>query len=191
MKNHLFLIIFFCVCLSAQAQNKVQIYQNEIALEISPKTKKVKIKKNSFAFRFYQKSYSEAEEYAIHLAAFSDKAEWKKLKAGTHKNQTTCFRTGSSRAGYNDKPYPSLLIENNSSHYLYYENENSKRLKLLDEKGAYLWLEFEVDKLEYEGKINLVAESQLSQIYIAVWIDRNLNETIDTEELYQFAIKLD
>lgn len=191
LKNISFLLIFYyCQNFSvAQNANNIYLFQNGIEYTISPKTRKIQIDKNEFAFRFYNKKYEEDEHNAIRLTAFLRKKEWNKLKVGMKTSETSCFEGGTGLAGYQNRQYPELLFEKNAHHYLYYENEDDKRLKLLESSEDLLKLEFTVSSLDYNNSIIKVSESELSHFYVAVWMDRNLNRKLDSGELYKFIIE--
>lgn len=118
-----------------------------------------------------------------------DKKAWKSLKVGMETEETPCFGGGKGLAGYQNRQYPELLFEKKAYHYLYYENEQDKRVKLLDSINDLLKLEFNISKLDYNNNIVKVSESKLPYFYVAVLIDKNLNDIIDEGELYKFIIE--
>lgn len=179
------LILYSNIVLGQHLKGKqVRIFQREIEQTISTKTQKVQIDKDSFAFRFYLE-----KEYFARLVVFREKEEWEDLKVGMQREETSNFRFGMSLAGYQNKQYPVLLFQKESYHALYYENENDKRLDLLRREGNYLKLEFAVNQLEYQGARKKVSDSELSHFYVAIWIDKNLNKILDSDELYKFIIE--
>jgi len=86
--------------------------------------------------------------------------------------------------------YESLIFNNRGHHYTFYENRKSNRLKLIDDSGNLLKLEFEINSLYYNNKKVKMENTELKEFYIAFLIDRNLNGIIDNGELNKLTIKI-
>ena len=171
---------------------KLTIFQNNTEIPIKNLSESVEIERKKFSLRFYNKKYnSENKEfYSAQIVAFIDKAEFDKIKIGISKSELPCFEPGSGMAPARSGKYESLIFNNSGHHYTFYENSESKRLKLIDDSEELLKLEFEINSLYYDNKEVKMENTELKEFYIAFFIDRNLNGTIDKGELSKLTIKI-
>lgn len=171
---------------------QLTVFQNGIEYPINNFEETIELSKEVFSLRFNNKKYDSENKkfYAAQIAAFTDKSEFDKLKTGVSKSEFHCFEPGSGMAPNKSNKYESLIFNNAAHHYTYYESPESARLNLLKDAGEILWLEFEINVLYYNNKSVKMTETDLKQFYIAVLIDKNLNEIIDEGELNKLTIKI-
>ena len=75
-------------------------------------------------------------------------------------------------------------------HYLYYKSEVDRRLTLIDKVDEWLKLDFEINNFTIDkgGSLNVIEDILIDQFYLAIYIDRNLNNTIDKGELFKCKV---
>ena len=152
----------------------------------------IEVEKKNFSIRFLNKRYnSNNKEFnSVKLASFLNIEEINKIKTGKSTSDFECFEPGSGMAPDVSGKYESLIFNNSGCHYLIYENSESKRLNLLEDFGEILKLEFEINALYYNGNEEKMSETKLNEFYLAILIDRNLDEIIDKNELYKVKVKI-
>jgi len=172
--------------------SQLTVFQNGSEISVGKPYESIEIEKNEFALRFYNKKYDSENKkfYSAQIAAFIDKSEFDKIKTGLSKTDLPCFEPGSGMAPDRSGKYESLIFNNSGHHYATYENSESKRLNLLKESNGLLKLEFEIKALYYDSKEVTMAETELEEFYLAFFIDKNLNGTIDNGELNKLTIKI-
>ncbi len=168
------------------------IFQNGVERPVSGFEETIEVERKEFSLRFFNKRYDAENDkfYSAQIAAFIDKAEFDMVKVGMAKADLPCFMPGSGMAPSKSGKYESLIFKNSAHHYTTYENSESKRLKLLEEKGDFLKLEFEIASLYYDEKKVKIKDTKLTEFYIAFLIDANLNGMIDEGELHKLNIKI-
>ncbi|MDN6281056.1 MAG: hypothetical protein L0J45_08630 [Psychroflexus sp.] len=152
----------------------------------------ITIAPDEFSFQFYNKMYkTETQEfYAIQLASFLDVKALEKVKIGQTTAEVPFFEPGSGMAPHASGQYDALFLDRFGHHYLFYEDADKRRLDLIQTQGEQLQLEFVINALSHDGKEEQLSETDVEKFYIVIFIDRNLNKTIDERELYKLAIQL-
>lgn len=153
----------------------------------------VTVNRDKFSIRFFNQKYdAQGREYhAAKIAAFLDPEELNKIEVGMDTRDLPCFEPGSGIAAYFDRQYECLFFNHAGHHYVYYEDAEHRRLDLIQEGEVYHKLEFQVDELWFNRtKESSMKETDLSEFYLAILIDRNLDEIIDPGELTKLTIKL-
>lgn len=170
----------------------VSFFQNDVETILKKKTQTIEIEKHPFALRFYNKRYNpEAKEfYAAQVAAFRDKSDLDQVNVGMLKSDVASFRPGTGMAPGENGKYESLIFDNAAHHYLVYENTDSKRLDLLDKSGEFLKLEFKINGFFMNKKEIKMTDTEIEEFYLAILIDRNLNDTIEEGELTKLTIRI-
>ncbi len=202
---HLFLgtllMIFIAGCkpsslnksLSARDKTSISIYQNGAEKVIAPGQTSVDLKRDPFSIRFFNKAYNgEAQEFnSTQVAALLSKEELAMVKSGIRTEDVSFFAPGSGMAPASSGAYDLLIFNNYGHHYLFYENENSKRVTFLEDHGDYKKLEFPINNLLVDNEEVAMENIALNEFYLVIFTDRNLNKVIETEELYKLTVKLE
>jgi hypothetical protein len=168
------------------------VFQDDREILINNDAEAVELERAEFSLRFYNKRYNPEEKgfYSTQIAAFLNKSELDKIKFGMSKSELAFFEPGSGMAPAKSGKYEMLIFKSSGHHYTFYEDSESKRLKLLDESGELLKLEFEIAALYLNGEEVQMEDTNLSEFYTAVLIDRNLNGIIDKGELLKLTVQL-
>jgi hypothetical protein len=172
--------------------SELLIFQNGVEKTVGGFNETIEIDRKEFSLRFYNKRYDAENDkfYSAQIAAFIDKTEFDSIRVGIAKSDLPCFEPGSGMAPSKSGKYESLIFKNSGHHYTTYENSDSKRLKLLEDKGDLLKLEFEITSLYYDSKKIKMKNTKLNEFYIAFLIDANLNGMVDEGELHKVTIKV-
>ncbi|MDB4161776.1 hypothetical protein N9772_05365 [Bacteroidia bacterium] len=148
---------------------------------------KVTIVKSKFSIRFYNYGYDDKLRYHARLRVTEHKRNFKKNKIGSITNDfsNVPFSNGWGIASQSNG-YKRLWFLENGFHYLYYKNDKDRTVKLIERADNLLKLDFEINNFTIgEGSLNGIEDIPTDQFYLAIYIDRNLNNTIDKGELFK------
>ena len=176
----------------------IYIYQSRKEQRITKKADTINLKKKSFSIRSYNRVRDLNNYNTTQIAVFLTDSNFKKITTGVPTKNTPCFSPGTGYAMHVDGSDKYFLFETDNSpghHYLYYENLNSRRLNLIEDLGDLLKLEFEVNQFHIRNLDNTITEIPISntdieKFYLAIFMDYNLNDTIDVGELHKLTIHL-
>jgi hypothetical protein len=201
--EHLHFILFFgiVVCSSFQVVEKEKtkdLYKNVSFVQdtretlLSAGNNRIELNKDDFSIRYYNKAYDGDNGYfhATQIAAFANKQEWDKINVGKLKSELSCFEPGSGMAPDESGRYESLIFNESGHHYLVYSDQENTGLTLLGKWQNYLKLEFLVNSLFLNEMEMKMTDATLKNFYIAIVIDRNLNDRIDPDELTKVEVIL-
>ena len=166
----------------------VSIFQNN--KEVLINGEKGKIENKDFAIRFFCKQYNgeKKEFFSARIVAFSEPEELARIHTGMSKSESICFGIGTGMAASKGGAYEELIFNNDACHYLLYEDKTSKRVDLIGREGDHLNLEFWVQTIIKDGKRFAMNELDATTFYLAIFIDRNLDEIIDEGELTKVTL---
>ncbi len=175
--------------LTKDYDTKVEIYQNGKKIEIQNQI--AVIEKKPFEIRFRCKKYQ--HRFVKHnveaaLGAFLSKKIIDSIRVGDMMQATTCFGQYKILAIDQSGHYESLRFSDEGYHSLMYNSQSDRRSNLLEplENGIYA-LEFPITQL-YLEKEHQIEKTNLNIFYIALLIDKNLNQKIDSTELTKLQI---
>jgi len=168
------------------------VVQDGVENIVNDNNKTVKLRKSDFSIRFYNKRYApESQEfYSAQLVAFANKNEMPKIEAGMQKSNIAALKPGTGMASGSDGKYSALIFKNTAHHYLFYKDSTSQRVDLIKQDEEYLKLEFSIEAAILNGEKYSIDKFPLSEFYILVVIDRNLDGIINTGEFKQLTLKV-
>jgi len=111
-------------------------------------------------------------------------------KPGMEIINTILFAKGSGLAAYNDG-YHSLLVDYNGHHYLTYTSETDRRVRKIGQNGEFLKLAFDIPGLEIDGEEINIQDFPETTIYLAIFINKNLDGVIDKGELTKVKVNFE
>lgn len=151
----------------------------------------VELNKSTFSVRFYNKPYDGFNDhyYAAKIAVFEEKPDTSLLKQGQSTNKIPYFEAGSGMSPSHHETYDAMVISATGHHYLFYENKKSKRVQLIIKHDDYFELEWEINFFNAKGIDLPLSEISYSRLYMVVFIDYNLNDIIDADELKIVLLK--
>ncbi|MBJ2172750.1 hypothetical protein JBL43_00780 [Aureibaculum sp. A20] len=179
-------ILFLTNCKSTK---DIAILQNKKKVSIKKNAQIVSIAKSPFSFYFKMNKYTKNSPVVAKLAAFSNKTDLDALKVGLNVSQTECFAFGDALALRPVSGYDALFILDYGYHALYYENSLEKSVEFVSEKDDFTNVAFHINQLFTGGEYIPFEAYQLSEIYIALFIDANTNNIIDEDELTKFTLQ--
>ncbi len=170
----------------------IKILQGNKTYDLINQEENITLKKEKFSIQFNVKKYDENNEFkAIKIAAVPDESIFNSIEQGIN-CETSVFCSGRSMAGYRNKSYPSLVI-NDAFHYIYYENEDSRRADLLGIRDdGTVDLEWKIDKVTFaDGKLDYkLSDIPVNYLYLIAFIDKNMNGITDAGEFTKIKITL-
>ncbi|MPQ47107.1 hypothetical protein GCQ56_08765 [Marinifilum sp. N1E240] len=170
----------------------VYVFQNGIEVPIHSNSDTIEITKSKFALRFYNKCYDSENKlfYATRIIAFYDASQIPEMKNGMTIDSLDCFKPGTGLAATKNGGYESLQFNFNALHYLYYQNEESKRVNSIALSGDMHKLEFEIDSLNFMGHFTTMSEIQVCEFYLLLFSDRNNNRIAEQGEYKRLTIRV-
>lgn len=171
----------------------IEIIQGDKEYPINNQQAEININKNAFTIRF---NLTKKAQF-FHIAALLDENTFNQEIANISCDIIPYLSPGTGYAGYQDKPYDSMYISKNEhgQHYIYYENEKSRRADLLENKGDYYRLEWKINKITIIPNFNYrleydIKDVPLNSLYLVLFMDDNLNEIVDPGEFVKLKINL-
>lgn len=79
--------------------------------------------------------------------------------------------------------YSAVFINNYAHHYLYYENETNKNVRLISRKNDTGFFEWEISRFYFDGKEFPIEQIKLNKLTFIFLNDYNSNKIIDADEL--------
>lgn len=170
----------------------VYVFQNGIELPISTQSDTIEIDKSKFTLRFYNKPYDVASKkfYATRITAFYNVSQLPVVETGMAIDSIECFAPGTGMATAKNGGYEALRFNSRAHHYLFYENEENKRVDSIASLGEMFKLEFEIDSLNFMGQLTAMSDIRLSEFYLLVFTDRNQNKIVDEGECRKLTIRV-
>ncbi len=167
----------------------VFLLQNGKTIKIQPNDQKT-IAKAPFSLRFYGQRYTEDAPHAVQIAALRDRSAFDKVSVGMPKEVLANFGPATGLAGTSEG-YDALFLNDYGHHYLYYKNEQDRRLKLLKKEGDNLFFEFHIPKFYFNDTRYEIHDAPISTVYLVILIDRNSDGIMDAGELTKLVLNLE
>jgi len=170
----------------------VYVFQKGIEVPILAHSDTLEIDKSKFALRFYHKRFDAENKqfYATRLAAFYDVSQYPAIEMGISIDSLACFKAGTGMATAKNGSYESLQFNSQAHHYLFYQNEENKRVNLIDSLGDMHKLEFEIDSLNFMGDVTAMSKTQVNEFYLLLVTDGNNNRIVDKGEYKRLTIRV-
>lgn len=154
----------------------------------------INLDKAEFAIEYFNKKY-QPDQNIFHaaLVAFSlDEGDFSNYTKGDFIKENPYFKPGTGMAPSYNGFYESIFIENDANCYLTYQNESKRRVNLIKEfNNGFLRLNFPVKKFHIGGESIEIKNTTFDKIHVAILIDWNLNQIIDSDELTRFTINFE
>lgn len=172
-------------------ENGFIFHQESAVVILSAGETEVTVRKKYFGFQFLVERYDLDMEHrhAIQVAAFQEKSAQDKIKVGMKTTDLACFRPGSGLSASSEEGYQHLFLNKNGHHYLFYENEENKQVKLVLNKGNLLRVHYGINSLYVDGRYESLKDTEVTEIYLAILYDRNGNQLIEKDELRKVTLK--
>lgn len=163
----------------------IYFHQDNRTFLISKQSDSLVLERNPFSIHYYGKKYNSKKEkfYSAQIAILDNAEDTLLLKSGKPTYEIPFFEPGSGLAPYENGMYDTVFITNSGHHYLIYENENEKRVNLISQIENYNEFEWKIKAVHYQGKNISLSDITINTLYFVIFMDRNLNEIIDTNEL--------
>ncbi|MBP2832263.1 hypothetical protein J8281_08700 [Aquimarina sp. U1-2] len=171
--------------------NKIYFVQNNTIQSGSGVVYNIQLNRDEFEIHFFNKEYIREKQllYAAQIAALPSKDELDAIKVGMQKTETTCFIPGTGMAA-KENGYTALVINAEGHHYLKYTPDAINRVKKVGEKNGLHQLAFSVKAIDDKYSEAPIKSSKVKTLYLAIFIDRNLDGIINKEDLTKVTISL-
>jgi len=143
----------------------------------------IQLDRSPFSIQFNGKKYDSEHFYATQIAVVSSQAAIFQARIGQKTEAIPYFEPGTGMAPNQNNMYNTMIVSDLAHHYLFYENETEKRAYLVSQKEASLQLEWKIQNCYYEGKDYTFEELPAKSLYLILFSDQNLDETINKGEL--------
>lgn len=199
--NHFLLCFCLFASLSCWATNdsiynaKVYILQDQDTerFYISDNIDTVKLLKKPFIIGVELETNLSSEIYYFASASTND-LQFNKAKIGLKSSDVEYFGPGRSGAMYPDRACDFLMVNNNGCcdgfHYMRYTSPSDRTLNAISVENNKYELQWPIAELLYAESMRTVEESIPNELYITIFIDKNLNNIIDETEIYNTIILL-
>jgi hypothetical protein len=181
----------------AIAKLGIQIIQNNKIVNLTDKINEIKIKKDTFAFRFNSSYYTEDKPYGYCIDVFDSNSHFNSTFEGEKTgvkaiDDDGVFAGGKGMALYN-RSCEAFVVNSDGFHYIFYQDADDYRATLIkDDKGSLI-LECNIKQIyDYstEETLDLVS-CKYNELYIMFYYDTNLNSIIDEGELVKLKLMLE
>lgn len=148
----------------------------------------IQINNEPFAMVFLQKPYRDKNGvfHTVQVNTTQNVELYNSIVPGKNMDEIECFSPGSGLA-MRDGNNPELMIVDYGHHYLYYENEEERRLTKLGAKSDYYYLEWRIDPLNNNPDAIKNSDGDII-VFVSIIIDRNKNKRIDEDELWKVQL---
>lgn len=148
------------------------------------------LRREAFSLVFDNQPYDAkaAHYHAAHVVVATNPQALAGITIGLKTQDSPYLEEGAGMAG-TDAGYPSILPDTEGQHYLYYDTPADHRVELLrTNPDGTRRLEWKISKVLVNEQDVPLAETQLRSLYLAVFIDHNLNQEIEAGELAKLAV---
>lgn len=191
MKNILGLFALVSTAVTAQPfRQELAIIQNSKKEEITSETSTFTLQKAPFTLQFNNAFYNTRREhfFSLQVALIQNEEDLAHIEEGMPVSLIPYFETGTGMPADESGSYSSAVLNSYGHHYLYYENEQNKSVRLLSKKGTTGQFEWTIDRLYANGRDYPLNKIPLQSLYVVCLNDYNLNGIIDAGELYIIKI---
>ncbi len=166
----------------------VKVYQDGQEVEADSSDKSIHLDRDTFSLRFNMPI-----EGTVQLAALDNQEDYDLVEEGLHPEDIPYFIPGTGMAA--DGPYPSMYINNEGHHYMFYSDDDDSRLTLISEdENSIIEAEWQIDNLQildpenYEFNDYSFEDFPFENIYIVVFNDVDSDNIIDEGEYSKLVL---
>jgi len=188
------IILFVSNLITAQNfANEITIVQNDINKTITKENERIILKKRSFTIQFQSKFHNSKRENfnGLKVTIVKNEADLQVIEEGNPINLIPFFEEVSAVLPDSYGFYSSAVISDYVHHYLFYENDTNKNIKLISKKNEIGLFEWTIERFYSEGKefpLESLKENKLTFILLN---DFNSNKIIDADELRIVRVQFD
>jgi len=195
MRNfYIIIILFVSNLMTAQNfANEITIIQNEISKTITKENDHINLKKQPFTIQFHSKFHNSKKENfnGLKVTIVKSEADLQVIEEGNPINLIPFFEEVSAVLPDSDGFYSATVISDYVHHYLFYENDTNKNIKLISKKNEIGLFEWTIDRFYFEGKEFPNESLKENNLTFILLNDFNSNKIIDADELRILTIQFD
>lgn len=188
------IILFVSNLITAQNfANEITIVQNDINKTITKENDRINLKKQPFTIQFQSKFHNSKKENfnGLKVTIVKNEADLQVIEEGNPINLIPFFEEVSAVLPDSDGFYSATVISDYVHHYLFYENDTNKNIKLISKKNEIGLFEWTIDRFYFEGKEFPNESLKENNLTFILLNDFNSNKIIDADELRILTIQFD
>lgn len=168
----------------------LKIIQDGKEFAIETTEQNIKLAKEKFEITFNLKRDDDVAEkyYAARIVADIDSDIFNQFDPEKTFEEIPSLAIGTSMAGPKDAPYNCIFFDDQAHHYVFYNNEDEKRAKLLSKENGILKLGFDIENYCMQDFEINISNSNFEEIFMVFFIDKNLNEIVEEGEFVKLQI---
>lgn len=176
---------------AAAADNReVTITQQGKTTVLTEEENELVLKKEAFTIGFFNKAYGDEADFATAIAAFPEDEPLSRVHSGIAVEEVPYLAAGTGMSA-TDTGYTALFYNPEGHHYLYYQDEQHKRVQLVARKGDWLQLSWTVSAVNTDNEERTFAAAGLENLYLVIFTDADRNGYIDEGELRKLSIRFE
>lgn len=182
---------FFCALMSTyfataqKFQNEITFIQNKTIQRVTDETASITLDKQPFTIAFDNMFYHTKKEsfHALQVAIIVNDEDLANIEEGMPVSLIPYFETGTGMSADEDGFYSSAIVNSYGHHYLFYENEQNRNIRLLSKKDGIGKFEWQISRLyirEKDYPLEKIPDPTLTFVFLN---DLNSNGIVDVDEL--------
>ena len=138
----------------------------------------------SLEFDVFPHKSETKESHAVKVAVTLDESNLKYFQEGEIANSNPFYSyIGTGIATGKNQNYECMYVRNSGHHYIYYKSEKDKRATVIKKhKNGKVRLKWTAKCFTIDKKVVQIKDSKIDRLYLMIFIDNNLNKTIDRDE---------
>lgn len=178
------IVLLLAGIVTGQSQSPVTFVQGDNVQTISGSSGSVSLKREGFSIRYFSKPYNAKKKkfYSAQVAVLTNPIDTSLFRIGKSMEENPYFAMGTGMAPGENGWYDAIFISSEGHHYLYYASEKDKRVSLISKTKKILELEWKIKGAYAGGEEITFADLRFSALYLVIFIDNNLNNSIDPNE---------
>lgn len=188
------IILFVSNLITAQNfANEITIVQNDVNKTITKENERIILKKRPLTIQFQSKFHNSKRENfnGLKVTIVKNEADLQVIEEGNPINLIPFFEEVSAVLPDSDGFYSSAVISDYVHHYLFYENDTNKNIKLISKKNEIGFFEWTIDRFYLEGKEFPIENLKENKLTFILLNDFNSNKIIDADELRIIRVQFD
>lgn len=168
----------------------LKIIQDGKEFVIQSTEQNINLTKDKFEIIFNLKKDDDIAQkyYAARIVADVDPDIFKQFEVDKKFEEIPSLAIGTSMAGPKDAPYNCIFFDDQAHHYIFYNNEDEKRVNLISKEEDILQVGFDIENYCMQDFEINISNSNFEEIFMVFFIDKNLNEIVEDGEFFKLKI---
>ncbi|MEM6963665.1 MAG: hypothetical protein AAF573_02795 [Bacteroidota bacterium] len=196
------LTFLFVLCVNSVPSSQKATQLSDLGLSIEQGERKIAIQsehdtiilsKEKFSVSFnLEKDDDVAQKYhAVRMVADIDPEIFVQFETDKKFEEIPALALGTSLAGPRATPYKCIFFHDQAHHYIFYSSEAERRANLVAKENEQLRLSFDIENYCMQDLEVNIKDSNFEEIFLVFVFDKNLNETVEADEMVKIEIQLE